>query len=203
MTPESFMELAARASVQVTISPTGQIHLSGPEHDTRKLAFDAKGMKAELLDHLSRLSRPVPLDRDRKNRVKTKPVPLVPPVPVKIDTDEAVPVVPKTTTELKSSCFYIDTCSVYEYRLTDKPNTWLIMLAPGCNQAEAKRALELKFGADRLLSVRVCLENRRDKRDKRDSHCFIKSFPVPMAGQVAGQTGTDRDSRDRTEEKAA
>jgi hypothetical protein len=43
---------------------------------------------------------------------------------------------------------------VYQYRLTDKPDTWLTMLAPGCDLDEARRSLVLRFGPERLIDVR-------------------------------------------------
>jgi len=47
--------------------------------------------------------------------------------------------------------------SVYRYRLTDKPGTWLVLIAPGCDLDEARRVLENQFGAERLIEV---VENR-------------------------------------------
>lgn len=45
---------------------------------------------------------------------------------------------------------------VYEYCLTDNgpDGPWLILLAPGCDLAEAERSLKYRFGADRVLSIR-------------------------------------------------
>ena len=43
---------------------------------------------------------------------------------------------------------------VYHYRLTDRPDTWLTMLAPGCDLDEARRTLALRFGPERLVEVR-------------------------------------------------
>jgi hypothetical protein len=42
---------------------------------------------------------------------------------------------------------------VYRYRLTDKPDSWLTMIAPGCDLEEARRTVVLKFGAGRVLDV--------------------------------------------------
>jgi hypothetical protein len=41
---------------------------------------------------------------------------------------------------------------VFRYRLTDKPRSWLVLIAPGCDLAEARRHLVLRFG-DRVLAV--------------------------------------------------
>ena len=41
---------------------------------------------------------------------------------------------------------------VYPYRLIDKPDSWLTMIAPDCNLEEARRSLRLRFG-ERLTAV--------------------------------------------------
>jgi hypothetical protein len=56
---------------------------------------------------------------------------------------------------------------VYRYRLADAPpwapgEQWLTLLAPGCDLAEARRALELRHGAERVLEVRVHELRRED-----------------------------------------
>ena len=43
---------------------------------------------------------------------------------------------------------------VYEYRLTDNPDIWQIMIAPGSDPLEAERSLRNRFGANRVLAVR-------------------------------------------------
>ena len=42
---------------------------------------------------------------------------------------------------------------VYHYRLTDNPEAWLVMLAPGCDMEEARRVLDLQYPG-RVLAVR-------------------------------------------------
>ena len=42
---------------------------------------------------------------------------------------------------------------VYRYRLTDRPATWLALIAPGLDPAEAHRHLVLRFGPARVLEV--------------------------------------------------
>jgi hypothetical protein len=44
---------------------------------------------------------------------------------------------------------------VFLYRLADRPDTWLTMLAPGCDFDEARRSLALRFGPERVVEVRV------------------------------------------------
>jgi hypothetical protein len=43
---------------------------------------------------------------------------------------------------------------VYEYRLTDNPNAWLVMIAPRCDLDQATRTCRKRFGPDRVLEVR-------------------------------------------------
>jgi hypothetical protein len=42
---------------------------------------------------------------------------------------------------------------VYQYRITDKPATWLTLIAPGCDLNEARRIVTNQFGAARVLDV--------------------------------------------------
>lgn len=42
---------------------------------------------------------------------------------------------------------------VYHYRLTDNPDTWLVLIAPGCDLDEATKSLQLRFG-ERFVDVR-------------------------------------------------
>ena len=48
---------------------------------------------------------------------------------------------------------------VYRYRLLDKPDTWLTMIAPDCDLEEARRCLRLRFG-ERLTEVVDHLQRR-------------------------------------------
>jgi hypothetical protein len=40
---------------------------------------------------------------------------------------------------------------VYRYRLLDKPDTWLTIIAPDCDLEEARRSLRLRF-SERLAA---------------------------------------------------
>lgn len=46
------------------------------------------------------------------------------------------------------------TLRVYEYRLIDNPDTWLVLIAPGCDLVEAQQGLRDRFGS-RLLDTRI------------------------------------------------
>jgi hypothetical protein len=43
---------------------------------------------------------------------------------------------------------------VYRYRVTDRPQDWLTLIAPGCDLEEARQSLLWQFGPDRLIEVR-------------------------------------------------
>ena len=42
---------------------------------------------------------------------------------------------------------------VYEYKLTDNPDAWLVLIAPGCDLEEVRKSLSGRFGS-RLLDIR-------------------------------------------------
>jgi len=42
---------------------------------------------------------------------------------------------------------------VFEYKLTDNPDAWLVLIAPGCELEEARENLSGRFGS-RFLDVR-------------------------------------------------
>lgn len=51
------------------------------------------------------------------------------------------------------------------YRLADKPDVWLVMVTDRDETAEqARLALESKYGADRVLDVRIYPQHRESKR---------------------------------------
>ena len=43
---------------------------------------------------------------------------------------------------------------VYEYRLVDNPDAWLVMIAPSCDLGQANMTCYNKFGSDRVIAVR-------------------------------------------------
>ena len=45
---------------------------------------------------------------------------------------------------------------VYEYRVTDSPGSWLLLIAPRRELDEARRIVEGRFGAKRIIDVREC-----------------------------------------------
>ncbi len=56
--------------------------------------------------------------------------------------------------------------NVYEYRLTDKPGTWLTLIAD-CDLTEAARTCRMMFDAKRVLEVREkggCIQPLRDHK---------------------------------------
>ena len=55
---------------------------------------------------------------------------------------------------------------VYQYRITDKPTSWLTLIAPGCDLDEAHRLLAWRFGG-RLIEV---IEHRAAALQAGGSH---------------------------------
>ena len=53
------------------------------------------------------------------------------------------------------------TLRVFEYRLTDKPDTWLVLIGPGCDLIEATESLRGRFGK-RLIEVSKYHTNKQE-----------------------------------------
>ncbi|NEX19758.1 hypothetical protein G3480_05420 [Thiorhodococcus mannitoliphagus] len=47
---------------------------------------------------------------------------------------------------------------VYRYRVTDHPNDWLTLIAPGSDLDDARKALIWRFGEQRLIEVREAID---------------------------------------------
>lgn len=198
MTPSEFIEEAARAGVEVSRTPTGTVKLSGPKHLLLIFMIQAKAIKSELIDYLPRLPHPAPVDRGSKNACKSTPAPPAPPAPPKNGAGETAPPAPKNQTELKGSSFQVDRSekghSVYEYRLTDKPDTWRIMLAD-CTLDQARHALAVKFGPDRLLAVRLATLKITGATGAGGAVIDLqRKKPAPPMKAPPGQAGQDRGS---------
>ena len=55
---------------------------------------------------------------------------------------------------------------VFQYRLTDNPDAWLVMIAPGCDLDEATEGLRARFGK-RLIDVTAYEFDRHTLADDR------------------------------------
>jgi hypothetical protein len=43
---------------------------------------------------------------------------------------------------------------VFKYRITDSPDSWLVLIAPGCDLDDARESLRRRFGS-RLVDVQT------------------------------------------------
>lgn len=59
---------------------------------------------------------------------------------------------------------------VYRYRVTDHPNDWLTLIAPGCDLEEARAELQWRFGAARLLAVEPVRRVTQRSGHQEDTH---------------------------------
>jgi len=56
----------------------------------------------------------------------------------------------------------VRTLRVFHYRLTDNPDAWLVLIAPGCDLEQAIRTCRNNFGSERVLEVRVYKHSVRE-----------------------------------------
>ena len=71
------------------------------------------------------------------------------------DLGEALPVLPLLPTKTGNTGVNEapHALRVFQYRLTDNPAAWLVLIAPGCDLDEATESLQARFGK-RLIEVR-------------------------------------------------
>ena len=138
MTAAALLAHAARQGVTVEVCD-GSLKLAGPSQSVETLLPAIREAKDELLAHLN----PPPLspaDHDAIREAIEERVAIR-----EFDAGEARQVAERAARSAMR---------VYQYRLTDRPDTWLTMLAPGCDLDEARRTLALRFGAERVIEVR-------------------------------------------------
>jgi hypothetical protein len=138
MTAAALLERAARQGVTVEACD-GSLKLAGPSQSVEALLPAIRDAKADLLAHLSAPTL-TPADHEAIREAIEERAAIR-----EIDGGE-----PRQVAEREAA----SAMRVYQYRLTDKPDTWLTMLAPGCDLADARRSLVLRFGPERVIEVR-------------------------------------------------
>jgi len=99
--------------------------------------------KAELLDLLTnRMASPTPLSQDDQAAIEEA-------IEERAAIREFDGGEDRATAEQEAS----SAMRVYRYRLTDKAESWLTLICPGCDLAEARKSVASKFGQERVLEV--------------------------------------------------
>jgi hypothetical protein len=141
MTATALLERAARQGVTVEVCD-GSLKLAGPSQSVETLLPEIRVAKPELLALLSGAEPPPisPADHEAIREAIAERAAIR-----EIDGGED-----RATAEREAAAGM----RIYQYRIADKPDTWLTMLAPGCDLDDARHSLMLRFGADRLIDVR-------------------------------------------------
>ena len=138
MSAAALRERAARQGVTVEVCD-GDLKLAGPSWSVHDLTPAIREAKAELLAHLN----PPPLSAADHESIREA-------IEERAAIREFDGGESRQVAERKAAAGM----RVYQYRLADKPDTWLTMLAPGCDLADARHSLVLRFGPERLIDVR-------------------------------------------------
>jgi hypothetical protein len=138
MTAAALLERAASQGVTVEACD-GSLKLAGPSQSVETLLPAIREAKADLLAHLSAPTL-TPADHDAIREAIAERAAIR-----EIDGGED-----RATAEREAR----SAMRVYHYRLVERADAWLTMLAPGCDLDDARHSLELRFGPERLIEVR-------------------------------------------------
>ncbi len=138
MSAAALIERAARQGVTIE-ARDGALKLSGPSWSVHDLAPAIREAKAALLAHLD----PPPLSDTDHEAIREA-------IEERAAIREFEAGEPRAVADQQAA----SAMKVFRFRLTDRPGTWLTMLAPGCDLEQARRDLVLRFGEARLIEVR-------------------------------------------------
>ncbi|NCA72245.1 MAG: hypothetical protein EOM91_19675 [Sphingobacteriia bacterium] len=141
MSADILREISA-SGVELAIGETGNLKVTGDRIEVERWLPEIRARKPELLALLSGAEPPPlsPGDHDAIREAIEERAAIR-----EFDGGESRQVADR---EARSAM------RVYQYRLTDRPDAWLTMLAPGVELDQAHRDLVLRFGAERVVDVR-------------------------------------------------
>lgn len=132
------------AGVQLAIGDTGKLKVTGDQSAVDRWLPEIRTHKPELIallqDTHQGTSPPLTSEQhaDIQEAIEERAAIL--------EFDAGLP---RTQAEAQAT----NAMRVYRYCVTDKPQDWLVMIAPGCDLEEARRTLVGRFGAERLIDV--------------------------------------------------
>ncbi|MFB1490873.1 MULTISPECIES: hypothetical protein [unclassified Thiocapsa] len=130
------------AGVELAINDTGNLKVTGDRIEVDRWLPEIRAHKSELLALLSGAEPPPPtpaVNEAIREAIEERAAIR------EFEVGESRPVAERDAQSAMR---------VYRFRLTDQPDTWLTMLAPECDQDQARHDLALRFGAERLIEVR-------------------------------------------------
>lgn len=143
MSANALMQRAKAAGVRISPTSIGTLALQGPPDAIAGMVDEIRTNKPALLALLTGAEPPPPLtpaDHEATREATAERSAIR-----GFDGGES-----RAVAEQQAS----SAMRVYQYRITDKPDTWMVCLAPGCDLDAARHDLVLRFGEARLIEVR-------------------------------------------------
>ena len=134
----------AAAKIRLTLTEHGSLRYQGDQGAVERWLPQIRQYKTELMALLSANTGPPMLNQEQRDDIRET-------------LDERAAIleyeagIPRHEAEARAA----SAMRVYQYRLIDRPEAWLVMIAPGCDLDEARRSLIIQFGSERLLKVQI------------------------------------------------
>ncbi len=130
------------AGVELAIGESGNLKVTGDRIEIDRWLPEIRAHKPELLELLSG-TEPPPLSADDNETIREA-----------IEERAAIREFDAGESREVAEREARAAMRVFRFRLTDRPDTWMTMLAPGCALDQARHDLVLRFGAERVIEVR-------------------------------------------------
>lgn len=131
------------ADIRVSLGPTGEtLDIDAPAPLTDEQRSFLRSHKPALIAYLREIETPPPLSPAEREAIAEA-----------IEERAAIHQYDAGMTRKDAEEAANLAMRAYRYRLTDRPRDWLTLITPGCDLSEARRWLEQKFTAARVLTV--------------------------------------------------
>ncbi len=148
MTPDMILARLTEAGITVTLTPDGTaLAYESPRRLTEDQRAYLRHYKPALLEFLRQAGDPPPLDPDTREAIDEA-------IDERAAIHEHDADEPRPVAESNAR----GAMRVYDLLVAmgpDQPPKWTTLLAPGCDLAEARRSAAGRFGADRLLQIKL------------------------------------------------
>lgn len=138
----TLLETLATAGLRVRLGNPGKLRLSGDQAAINRFLPEIRARKAELLALLATNADTPAFSEGQRGGIREA-------IAERAAVQEQDGGLSRSEAETRAT----RAMRVYRYRLSDKPNDWLVMIAPGCDLTEARRSLIARFGIERLAEV--------------------------------------------------
>ncbi|MBK5966186.1 hypothetical protein CCR95_19390 [Thiocystis minor] len=143
MNAAALLTEATQAGVSLAATERGTLKYSGDPSALERLLPEIRQHKAEILALLRDQDAPLLLSAETQADIQEA-----------IDERAAIQEFDGGLLRQDAETQAASAMRVYRYRVIEKPNVWLVMIAPGCDLEEARQTLIGQFGAHRLLEIK-------------------------------------------------